>query len=92
MGMKIVTVKFKSIPKFYEKEKKYIKTNTVRRYDATDERFKILKEASEKNRLKFNSLYVIEIINTETGESFKRFIQDVSIWENLYIITLGSEA
>lgn len=92
MGMKIVTVKFKSIPKFYEKEKKYIKTNTVRRYDTTDERFKILKEASEKNGLKFNSLYVIEIINTETGESFKRFIQDVSIWENLYIITLGSEA
>lgn len=92
MGMKIVTVKFKSIPKFYEKEKKYIKTNMVRRYDATDERFKILKEASEKNGLKFNSLYVIEIINTETGESFKRFIQDVSIWENLYIITLGSEA
>lgn len=92
MGMKIVTVKFKSIPKFYEKEKKYIKTNTVRRYDATDERFKILKEASEKNGLKFNSLYVIEITNTETGESFKRFIQDVSIWENLYIITLGSEA
>lgn len=92
MGMKIVTVKFKSIPKFYEKEKKYIKTNTVRRYDATDERFKILKEASEKNGLKFNSLYVIEIINTETGESFKRFIQDVSIWKNLYIITLGSEA
>lgn len=92
MGMKIVTVKFKSIPKIYEKEKKYIKTNTVRRYDATDERFKILKEASEKNGLKFNSLYVIEIINTETGESFKRFIQDVSIWENLYIITLGSEA
>ena len=92
MGMKIVTAKFKSIPKFYEKEKKYIKTNTVRRYDATDERFKILKEASEKNGLKFNSLYVIEIINTETGESFKRFIQDVSIWENLYIITLGSEA
>lgn len=92
MGMKIVTVKFKSIPKFYEKEKKYIKTNTVRRYDATDERFKILKEVSEKNGLKFNSLYVIEIINTETGESFKRFIQDVSIWENLYIITLGSEA
>lgn len=92
MGMKIVTVKFKSIPKFYEKEKKYIKTNTVRRYDATDERFKILKEASEKNGLKFNSPYVIEIINTETGESFKRFIQDVSIWENLYIITLGSEA
>ena len=29
MGLKIATVKFKSIPKFYEKEKKYIKTNTV---------------------------------------------------------------
>lgn len=48
MGLKIQTVKFKSIPKFYEKEKKYIKTNTVRKYDATDERFKILKEASKK--------------------------------------------
>lgn len=92
MGLKIATVKFKSIPKFYEKEKKYIKTNTVRKYEPNDERFEILKEASEKNGLKFNSLYAVEIINTETGESFKRFIQDVSIWENLYIITLGSEA
>ncbi|MFR9019759.1 MAG: hypothetical protein ACLVH8_08655 [Fusobacterium sp.] len=91
MGLKIATVKFKSIPEFYEKEKKYIKTNTVRKYDATDERFEILKEASEKNGLKFDSLYVVEIINTETGESFKRFIQDVSIYEDLYIITFGGE-
>lgn len=34
-------VKFKSIPKFWEKEKKYIKTNTVRKYEAGDKRFEI---------------------------------------------------
>lgn len=91
MELKISTVKFKSIPKFYEKEKKYIKTNTVRKYDPNDERFEILKEASEKENLRQKSFYIIEIINTETGESFKRFIQDVSIWEDLYIITFGGE-
>lgn len=81
-------VKFKSIPKFWEKEKKYIKTNTVRKYEAGDKRFEILKEASEQE-LKSSVLYGIEIVNSETGESFKRYIQDVSIWENLYIITFG---
>lgn len=86
--MKIV--RFKSNPEFWKKEKSFLKTNTVREYETGDKRFRILKEASEQY-LKFSSKYAIEIINSETGESFQRFIQDVSIYKNLYIITLGCE-
>lgn len=86
--MKIV--KFKSLPEFYKKEKNFTKTNTVREYEANDERFEILKETAGQY-LKGHSKYGIEIVNSKTGESFQRFIQDVSIYKNLYIITLGQE-
>jgi len=71
-------VKFKSIPEMWIKEKNGRKPNTVREIDEMDTRFQMLME-SETN--------LITIENSETGETFSRAITDVSIWNNLMIIS-----
>lgn len=75
-------VSFKSTINFYEKEKKGIKNNTVR-FEDNSERFNKLK-AFEKGEIK-NLKIKIEL--KDKDESFIRQIQDVSIYENIFIIT-----
>ena len=67
-------VTFRSFPEYYEKEKSGIKNNTVRRWEILDKRFEIL-ALFEIGHIK--ELF-IEIVNTETKESFIRKVRDVS--------------
>lgn len=67
-------VTFKSFPEYYEKEKSGIKNNTVRRWEMFDKRFETL-ALFEIGHIK--ELF-IEIVNTETKESFIRKVRDVS--------------
>ena len=72
-------VSFKSIPKYFEKEKCGFKPYTYRYIDSySDERFQILGEALRaKHYFNYQHNYIIEIINSITGESFRRIITDV---------------
>ncbi|KDE68982.1 hypothetical protein MWG07_09210 [Fusobacterium necrophorum] len=84
-------VRFKSYPKFFEKEKSGLKCNTVRVFDTYDDRIKFLYNVfSEKEKDVF-----IEIENTETKEKFQRVISDVSTFkignEEVYIISWRHE-
>lgn len=79
-------IKFKSDFRFFEKERSGLKNNTIRR-----------QSENEKNDKRFNQLFdiskrradgEIEIEHTDTGETFKRKIKDVSIYNgDLFIIT-----
>ena len=71
-------VRFKSIPQMYNKELSGRKPNTVREIDEMDDRFK---------RLYDGEANVITIENTETGKWFLRAIKDVSVFNNLMIIS-----
>lgn len=78
-------VSFKSIPEMYEKEKSGKKNNTLRKFLGeflVDERFETLMKIRDEN-LEAE----IEIVSTETGESFIRKITDVSIYKGFFIIT-----
>lgn len=76
---------FKSLDYIYHKEKRGLKPNTVRKIDLNDERFLhlITKAYSgfDENEIE------IEIVNTETKESFKRFVEDITLWDDLMIIS-----
>lgn len=78
-------ISFKSIPEMYEKEKSGKKNNTLRKFLGeflVDERFETLMKIRDEN-LEAE----IEIVSTETGESFIRKITDVSIYKGFFIIT-----
>ena len=75
-------IEFKSIPKYFAKEKSDLKNNTVRIYDQADERFRLLNLWAIKD--KYGK---IRIVNSETGESFERHIRDITFWNDLWIIT-----
>ena len=77
------SVLFKSTSEFFNKELSGIKNNTVRKSDNC-ERFKILKEFSDG---KINSLIIIIYNEEQTYRAFSRQVKDVSIYEDLYIIT-----
>jgi hypothetical protein len=64
--IKDIVVQFKSIPEMFEKEKSGAKPNTVRKIDLKDDRFKWLRKGHKR----------IVIINTETHETFERYITD----------------
>jgi hypothetical protein len=82
-------MKFKSIDSIYHKEKCGLKPNTVRKIDLNDERFL---ELISKGYNGFNeNELIIEIVNADTGECFERFIEDITIWENLMIISWKHE-
>lgn len=79
-------VTFKSLPFYYEKEKSGIKNNTVRKADTSGRFFDL--ECFMKGLKELQ----IEIVNTETKESFIRKIIDVSYFDTdsgdeFYIIT-----
>ena len=75
-------VTFKSIPEMFEKEKDGRKPNTVRKIDEMDERFRKLFE---------DDCRIICIKNTRTDEIFQRVITDVSVWEDIMIISWRHE-
>ena len=77
----MLVVTFKSTPEFYEKEKDGIKNNTVRESD-NGVRFESLKNVN----LQTEQCYV-KIVNCETKEFFSRKIRDISIYNNIYILT-----
>jgi len=77
--------KFKSQQPYYDKERHGIKNNTVRVIDLNDERFLDL---IYWNRVGWNDGDIqIQITNTETKNFFIRDIRDISIYNNLMVIT-----
>jgi hypothetical protein len=79
--------KFKTHEDYYWKEQSGIKNNTVREIDLKDERFLDL---ITWNQLSFNDGDLkIEISRTpgDRNDFFIRDIRDITIWNNLMIIT-----
>jgi len=78
--------KFKSQQPYYDKERYGIKNNTVRVIDLNDERFLDL---IYWNRVGWNDGDIqIQITNVEQpNNSFTRDIRDISIYNNLMVIT-----
>jgi len=76
------TIKFKSYPDMFEKEKSGKKRNTIRVFDSKDIRENILLQWIEEN-------FPLDIIikNTNTEEVFGRKVTDVSVWNGMYIIS-----
>lgn len=84
--MSLNIYKFKSKQIFYEKERENLKNNTVRKIDLNDFRFL---ELIYWNHAGYNEGDIqIEIVNADSeNESFIRNIQDISIFDDLMIIT-----
>jgi hypothetical protein len=88
-----MTITFKSTPENYAKECDGRKCNTCRKRDDLvqmeyapehcDPRFILLDDFRYE---KIDRLE-IQLVNTETGESFTRQITDVTLWEGIYIIS-----
>lgn len=72
-----LTVQFKSIPDMFQKEKSGAKSNTIRKIDLSDERFKLLRKGCRR----------IVIINSVTYENFERYITDYTEWDGYAIIS-----
>lgn len=75
------TIQFKSTPINWFKEFDGRKSNTVRKYDS-DMRFQIL---DDWIMMPFH--LNIEIINTQTGDTFTRTVKDVTTFDEYYIIS-----
>lgn len=78
--MNDIIIQFKSIPEMFEKEKSGAKSNTLRKIDLKDDRFKWLRQGHKR----------LVIINTVTQETFERFITDYTEWEGWAIISWRS--
>jgi len=72
-------VTFKSLPKYYNKEKSGKKPNTIR------------ERTNEDKFLDLETKRFIRIVNTETRESFVRKIKDFSYWKEFVIISWETE-
>ena len=78
------TIKFKSLPEYFIKEKSGLKPNTIRFFEkSTDDRLLAL------NKFKFwqDTPLMIEITNTDSGKIFTRVVSDVSPYHDFYIIS-----
>jgi len=80
-----ILFQFKTNPKIFWKERNGVKNNTVRRIDLSDDRFTHLIAWSEIGWNDGDIL--IEIVNTKNSDSFIREIRDITIWDDLIIIT-----
>lgn len=77
-------VTFKSFPEYYKKEKSGIKNNVV-----------VFVSEKEVEKCRILASYFgglideleVEIVNTETKESFIRKVRDVSYYRGIYVIT-----
>jgi hypothetical protein len=76
-----ITLEFKSTPENWRKEQDGSKQNTVRKVDKEDVRFQQLMLWHPR------FLWQINIINTQTEETFSRIISDVTFWEDVVIIS-----
>lgn len=78
------TIKFKSVPEMFEKERSGRKPNTVRRSDDAGEVAQMEMFARDvcTSRVK-----CIQIENSETGETFLRLVTDVSLYGDIYIFS-----
>ncbi|MCS3901766.1 hypothetical protein [Methanococcus voltae] len=91
--MIIKEIEFKSTPENYEKEKSGIKNNTVREFIAgMGDEYKLDVLLGFMNGDYYDDKLKIKIINKETGESFKRYVTDVTAFKTskndwLYIIS-----
>ena len=79
--MKRIT--FKSIPEIWRKEYLGLKSNTIRQFTDSDVRKEILLNYIQ-NKV---NLLEVEIVNTETKESFVMTVKDVTSWIGYYIIS-----
>lgn len=76
---------FKSKQSFYDKERNGIKPNTTREINLNEEKFLELIQHMMNG---FDEEEIeIEIINADVGGSFIRDITDISIYNNLMIIS-----
>jgi hypothetical protein len=82
--------RFKSNPVNYEKESLDIKNNTIRLIDLSDERFT---NFIAWNEFGYNDGDIkIKIVNSfDANQFFVRGIRDISLWENLMVITWNEE-
>ncbi len=71
--------RFKSTPENWRKERSGVKPNTVRCIEEDDPRF-LIKEGD-----------AIAIENTLTQETFMRVVADVTLWDDLHIISWRHE-
>lgn len=62
----------------FDKEKKGVKPNTLRKFVSSDVRFDDIYSGIEKE---------ITIVNTETKEEFTRKITDITVWKEWCIIS-----
>lgn len=82
--MTVSNIKFKSNPEFYSKEEYGLKPNTIRKpNEPNDIRFNLLEEFRNGER----NLLTLDIVNTVTGQSFHRWVNDVSFYDGYYIIS-----
>ena len=76
---------FESYPRYFWKERGDVKNNTIRKIDLYDDRFLNLIAWAETG---WNDGEIqIRIENTDSYESFVRDIRDITIWDDLIIIT-----
>ena len=77
-------ISFKSTPENWREEYLGLKYNTVRKKGSDDDiRFILLADFIEEDL----NLLEIEIVNPETNESFVRTVTDVTLYEDIYIIS-----
>ena len=84
MNIKANIITFKSRPEFFNKEESGIKNNTVR-YLSDEEARKV-----DRVQCLFSEV-LIQITNTETGDSFRRVIRDISTNEDVTVFTWDLE-
>ena len=78
------TITFKSIPSNWRKEYLGLKRNTVRTFkEKNDIREEVLNQFIDK----IISQVHIDIVNTESNETFTRQVTDVTPFEDMYIIS-----
>lgn len=78
MEIKGSTIIFCSDDEYYEKERRGLKKNTVRRMDKEEV------EMFDKNR---TNLTQIQIIRVGHHEAFVRQLSDITVWQGLYIFS-----
>ena len=76
-------ITFKSVPEYYRRESLGLKNNTVRKVEVEDVRFDILSDFEMEAITDLE----IEIINTDTKESFVKRVTDVCKFDEYYIIS-----
>lgn len=81
------TIRFKSIPENWRKEYLGIKKNTVRVFNMDDDKDDIRFEILQRYVFNGEWLLNIEIENTETREVFTREVTDVTLYQNIFIIS-----